>query len=160
MRTSGDSARNLVIANGATLAGQNATIGSSIFQNNGYGRTLTNNGLMSADVNGGSWTVEPDTFVNSSTGIAQATNGGYLELYAVSGSNAGTLQGTMGGELVFYNASVSGSGELAATGGGAGVLDDYSSVSAGNVMVCLGRILINVIAVTVSVSEKLKTSAS
>ena len=75
----------LTISAGVLIHGANATIGNEVFVNGA--NAITNNGTISADVAGGTITLESQTFTN--TGTLSSANGGTALVLNTSINNAG-----------------------------------------------------------------------
>ncbi len=119
-------AGDLVLGAGVTVRGNTGTIGGQGFV--GGAATLTNQGLISADVSGGNISVGVSgALINQ--GVMQAQNGGQLTLNAGGGydNSAGTLLAGAGSVVLFNGATVTG-GNL--NGSGSGVFK--ASASAAN----------------------------
>ena len=117
---------NVAVTFGAALTvdGAVGTIGTSDFDSTGV-KTITNNGTISADVAGGTITVEPATGTNNN--ILSAENGGTLAL-------VGNLTNGAAGQIDAGNASAVLQNNLTITGGtinssGSGSLQPNRSAS-------------------------------
>ncbi|MEF8754510.1 MAG: choice-of-anchor D domain-containing protein [Accumulibacter sp.] len=122
-------AGNLTLASGITVRGGNGIIGQQAFV--GGAATLTNQGLISADVAGRTISLGVNGQVINQ-GTMRAQNGGTLQLNTGGGydNNAGTLLADNGSTVVFQGATVtggvlntSGSGVFKATNSGNNVLN-------------------------------------
>lgn len=75
------------LASGITVRGENGTIGGQLLQ--AGTQTLINEGLVSADVSGGTITITQSAVTNNST--LEARNGGTLALSSAVDNSAGTI---------------------------------------------------------------------
>ena len=122
-----DGSGTTTLASGVTVRGQ-GNIGTAI--NTGGNSTLINNGLISADVGGGTLTLTPPAsgggsfVVNNST--LQAVGGGTLQLLTNINNAAGLIQAQNGSTILQSNVSISG-GNIASTGTGALRVDNGGS---------------------------------
>jgi hypothetical protein len=84
---------NTVLGSGVTIRGENGTIGGQL--NIGGTQVLTNNGLISADVNGGTVTLTESTVANNN--VIEARNGATLVLDShVNNSASGEIHADNG----------------------------------------------------------------
>ncbi|WP_300321866.1 choice-of-anchor D domain-containing protein [Accumulibacter sp.] len=109
-------AGNLVLGSGITLRGETGRVGNQNFA--GGAATLTNMGVISADVSGGTITMAVNGLVTNQ-GTMRAQNGGQLTLNAGGGydNSAGTLLADVGSTVLFNGTAVSG-GVLNSNGSG------------------------------------------
>ena len=123
-------AGNLTLGSGITLDGQNGTIGGQSFA--GGASTLTNNGLISADVSGGGITLAVNGLTTNNATLS-AQNGGTLLLNsAVTNMGSGHIDAIGTGSQVVQNGisinggtiNTSGGGVLVATNNGSNFLND------------------------------------
>ena len=104
----------LTVGPNVTIRGTNGTIGGQNFE--GGPNAILNNGIIAADVSGGTITIVNAPVSNA--GLLTAANGGTLNLQsAVTNTGAGQLSATNGGVLLLNGASVTG-GTIATSGGG------------------------------------------
>ncbi len=122
-----DGAGTTTLASGVTVRGQ-GNIGTAI--NTGGNSTLINNGLISADVGGGTLTLTPPAsgggsfVVNNST--LQAVGGGALQLLTNINNAAGLIQAQNGSTVLQNGITITG-GVIASTGTGAMQVSNSSS---------------------------------
>ena len=113
-----DGTGTTTLASGVTVRGQ-GNIGTAI--NTGGNNTLINNGLISADVSGGTLSLTPPAsggasfIVNNST--LQATGGGTLQLLTNINNAAGLIQAQNGSAVLQGGVTITG-GIIASTGTG------------------------------------------
>ncbi|HEY0776769.1 MAG TPA: choice-of-anchor D domain-containing protein [Gemmatirosa sp.] len=103
----------LTIGPNVTIRGQNGTIGGQNFE--GGANAIVNNGVISADVSGGTITIVNAPVTNN--GTLQAQNGGTLDLTSNVIGNAGSQIVSGAGSTVLQD-GVSISGHVNTTGGG------------------------------------------
>ncbi len=107
---------NLTLGSGITVRGNNGTIGGQSFV--GGASTLTNNGNISADVNGGTITLAVNGVVTNN-GTMRAQNGGTLVLTAGGGyDNSAGVMLADAGSVVLLNGAVITGGVLNSIGSG------------------------------------------
>ncbi len=100
-----DSNGTTTFGSGVTVRGENGTIGQQI--NIGGTQTLANNGLISADVAGGTITITESAVVNN--GTLQAINGGRLVLNSnVTGGATGQIVAGAGSTVIQNGVTISG----------------------------------------------------
>src|SRR5208283_1452967 len=84
-----DGATTLTIGSGITVEGQNGTIGYSSAWGGPQNVSVVNQGLISADVSGGTISIEAEPFINEA--LTQGTNGGSLTIDALQNNPDATL---------------------------------------------------------------------
>ena len=104
----------LTIGSGITVRGENGTIGQAYLT--GGNQSLVNNGLISADVNGGSISLAPSNGITNS-GVIEAQNGGTLVLNGnVMGMPGGSIVAGAGSTVLQNGVSLSGTINSSGTG--------------------------------------------
>jgi hypothetical protein len=114
-----DGGTTLTIGSGITVEGQNGTIGYSSAYGGPQNVLVVNQGLISADVSGGTISIQAQPFINEA--LAQGTNGGSLTI--------NVLQNNPGATLI-----MNGAGSLSLSG----VWTNAGAINATNVTVNLG----------------------
>ena len=114
-----DGGTTLTIGSGMTVEGQNGTIGYSSVYGGPENVSVVNQGLISADVSGGTISIQAQPFINEA--LAQGTNGGSLTI--------NVLQNNPGATLI-----MNGAGSLSLSG----VWTNAGAINATNVTVNLG----------------------
>ena len=89
-----DGITTLTLGPAMVVRGKSGNIGQPVFQ--GGISHLINEGLISADVAGGAFTINPTQFTNGGTGTVEEKNGGDVILSSASWSNAGLIAATGG----------------------------------------------------------------
>ncbi|MCC7373741.1 MAG: Ig-like domain-containing protein [Verrucomicrobiales bacterium] len=84
-----DGNATLTLASNMVVRGKSGTIGQPVFA--GGGSTLINQGLISADVAGGTLAIHSTRFQNTSTGRVETHNGGSVLLNSGAWVNAGSI---------------------------------------------------------------------
>ena len=107
-------AGNLVLDSGITVRGDTGRIGAQSFV--GGAATLTNNGIVQADMNGGAITIQVNG-LTTNNGTLSALNGGTLNLNSAIAGNAGSQILAGAGSVVAQN-GVTVSGNMNLTGPG------------------------------------------
>ena len=105
----------LTVGPNVTIRGENGVVGAGLYVGGG-GRQIANQGLITADVAGGTISIEQATVAN--TGTLGAANGGTLRLTsAVTNGVGGQLAASANGVLLLDGARVTGGTITTATGG-------------------------------------------
>ena len=84
-----DGGTTLTIGSGITVEGQNGTIGYSSAWGGPQNVSVVNQGVISADVSGGTISIEAQPFINQA--LAQGTNGGSLTINVLQNNPDATL---------------------------------------------------------------------
>ncbi|MEO7995991.1 MAG: S-layer family protein, partial [Gemmatimonadaceae bacterium] len=105
----------LTIGSGVTVRGENGTIGAQ-FQVASGGTSILNNGKISADVSGGTLTIQQATVTNNN--LLEAKNGGTLQLQSnVTNGVNGVLDVNNSGVMAMQGVTISGGTLTSSTGG-------------------------------------------
>ena len=126
----------LVIGSGMTLRGTNGSIGSFFGYASPNTFTLTNNGVIAADVSGGTISVSASVLNNNN--ILRAQNGGTLTVSVGGGTNAASITAQTGSTVNVNGSTLTNTGTVSTTGTGSalslsgGLLTNTATLSAAN----------------------------
>lgn len=107
---------DLTVAAGVLIHGENGSVGAQYY-NSSANTSISNNGRISADVNGGTITLTQATFNNN--GILDAQNGGTLNLMSTVANTASGKVNASNNSVVLMNGMTMSGGTINTTGNGA-----------------------------------------